>query len=133
MKVTYEKILTDRNQVFKKQRLEIRRNFFLDGRTKKALLKLQYLNKKQNTIGDCWFSKPHLVFQNPVVLPALPWEPSEKLTIVLEISSNYGTTEVWSRTYCLKLFCPKIVKETVYRETLKIGKFAIEKTNEPTE
>ena len=50
-------------------------------------------------VGKGWDSNPYLSPQNLVVLPTVPWELLELLTIVREIIKTFGTTETRTRPY----------------------------------
>ena len=52
--------------------------------------------------------------KNPVVIPAVPWEPSEILRDVSEIIKTYDPTNIRARTNCWRMFCPQRTAETIY-------------------
>ena len=75
-----------------KARIEKRRKLIiLTGVEKRQSSNFNFAIKWKN-IGKCWYSNPYLALQNPVVLPTVPWEPSEFLTNVTEFIKMYGPT-----------------------------------------
>ena len=91
---------------------------YLQRSTKVIFLIIIAVNKNCRKIikknGKYWDSNPYLVLQNPIVLPTVPWESSEFLKNVSEIIEIYGPTEIRTRTYCLRNFCPHRTAETIY-------------------
>ena len=54
-------------------------------------LQIQLLKWKQNIV-KCCYSNSYLLFQNPVVLSTVPWEPKEILTLASENLKNDSRT-----------------------------------------
>ena len=52
--------------------------------------------------------------QNAVVLPTVRREPLEVLTAVSQIIELFGTTEIRTWTYCVRIFCRNATAEIYF-------------------
>ena len=77
---------------------------------------------KLKSVGKRWDSNPYLGLQNPVVLPTVPWEQLEFMTNISAIIKFCDSTEIQTRTYCLKNVCSHRTADTIYLKTKKVGK-----------
>ena len=73
-----------------------------------------------------------LAHQNPFVLPIVPWEPLEFQTNVSKIIKIYCTTEIRTRIYCLRNFCPHRTADTILLKIKIFGKITLIKERKAT-
>ena len=75
------------------------------------------INKVKN-VGKGCVSNRNLPLQNPSDLPTVPWEQLQILTNVSEIIKISDTTEIRTRTYCLRNFCHYSLRKTTLQNEL---------------
>ena len=81
---------------------------------------------KLKNVCNGWDLNPYLPLPNLFVLPTVPWEQLETLTNVSEIIKISDTTDIRTRTYCLRNFCPNPTAD-IYFRIKRVGKIGLKK------
>ena len=71
-----------------------RRKIIVIGMKKNIRQNFKIVSVMLKNLGKSWDLNPFLALQKPVVLPTVPWEPLEDLTIVSEFTKLYDTTRI---------------------------------------
>ena len=87
---------------------------------------LSRINKIKK-VGKGWDSNPYSALQNLVVVPTVSWEQLEFLVNVSRIMKVHGPTEIRTRTYCVRNFCPHRTAVTIYLKIKIVGKNTLKK------